>query len=540
MHVTSVKANIGHTETVSGVAGLIKVVLMMRHGVVPAQTNLREVNPHINLAGTRLVIPREATPWTTGKSTRVAGVSSFGFGGTNAHIVVEEAAASKFEANRNDRPLHVLPLSAKSKTALVKLAGEYADYLLARPEDSLADICFTAASGRSQLTHRLVAIAETREQLQGQLQAFVEGRSVPGLRPGQVSVSSRPSVAFLFTGQGSQYVGMGQALYDSQPVFRQTIDECNELLRDELRQPLVDVLYPQPREDSPLDQTAYTQPALFAIEYALAQLWRSWGVEPTIVMGHSVGEYVAACLAGVFSLADALRLIARRARLMQALPHDGLMAVVFAPADRVNEAIAPHRDGVAIAAANGPENTVISGKAQAVRELIEQFASQKIGTQLLTVSHAFHSPLMEPMLDEFELAASDVEFSRPKIELISNLTGHIWDGPAPTPSYWRQHIRSTVQFADSLQTLAKAGPQAVIEIGPTASLIGMAKRCCPELQTAWLPSLRKGQEDWRSLLDSLSQLYLTGARIDWEPRFHKNSRRANSGNIAVLYRLWNY
>jgi len=516
LYIASVKANIGHTETVSGIAGIIKVVLMMQHGLIPAQLHLQSLNPHLGLEGSRLRVPTEPVAWQNGASTRIAGVSSFGFGGTNVHVVLEPVSpTAPALAKAPDRPLHQLALSAKTESALQKLAGRYVEYLEQEPAVTAADVCYSANVGRSHFNHRAMVTARDSAQLRERLQALRDGGKSPGVKAGRVRLAAAPKIAFLFTGQGSQYVGMGRMLFETQPTFRKTLQQCDEILRDMLEQPLLEAFYPADGEAALLDETAYTQPALFALEYSLAQLWESWGLQPAALIGHSVGEYVAACVAGVFGLEDGLRLIATRSTLMQQLPHDGLMAVVFAPCERVERELESCRDRVSVAAANGPENTVISGEADAVRTLVERFAKDGVRSQLLTVSHAFHSPLMEPILDAFEAAAGKIRYQRPQIPLVSNLTGRVIENEPLDAAYWRRHIRSTVRFAAGMSALAGQELQAMLEMGPTPSLAGMGRRCLPDLGVLWLPSLRKGQEDWPTLLDSLSQLYLLGAKIDW-------------------------
>lgn len=536
----SVKTNIGHLEAASGMAGLIKVVLSLQHKEIPPHLHLKQLNPLISFEGTTFSIPTECQPWSAGTESRLAGISAFGFGGTNCHAILEEAPSREMGRVPNtisplaldsitssdgaltaqhsikcDRPHHLLTLSAKSENALKELAQRYADFLAAHPETALADVCFTANTGRSHFDHRLGVVAESTAQLQGVLLAFATGRETTGLVSGEVQSKKRQKIAFLFTGQGSQYVGMGHQLYETQPIFRQTIDRGDEILRPYLEQPLLSVLYPEPGTSSPLDETAYTQPALFALEYALFQLWKSWGIEPAVVMGHSVGEYVAACVAGVFSLEDGLKLIAERARLMQALPQDGEMVAVFANEAQVTAAIQPYAQEVSIAAINGPQSIVISGKREAVQEAIATLKAEKVKAKKLTVSHAFHSPLMEPMLTAFERVAAEIAYSLPKINLISNLTGELATDELANPEYWCRHVRQAVRFAAGMETLHQQGYEVFLEIGAQPTLLGMGRYCLPEGVGVWLPSLYQGQKDWQQILQSLGALYVRGVAVDW-------------------------
>ncbi len=523
--VGSVKTNMGHLEAAAGVAGLIKVVLALQHQEIPPHLHLKNPNPLIPWAELPVKIPTEPTPWPDSKDPRIAGLSSFGFSGTNAHLVVESAPAREPEPVEVERPLHLLSLSAKSEGALQELASRFEMYLATHPSVPLVDVCFTANTGRSLCAHRLALVAESSTQLCQQLAAVGAGQNPTGVLTGQLQDTRRPKVAFLFTGQGSQYLGMGRQLYDTQPTFRQALERCDQILRPYLQQPLLSVLYPAVGENSPLDQTAYTQPALFALEYALSELWRSWGITPTAVLGHSVGEYVAACVAGVFSLEDGLKLIAERSRLMQALPPGGEMAAVFAPETTVRAAVAPYGRQVAIAALNGPQNVVISGEGVAVLAVLQKLEASGISARRLTVSHAFHSPLMEPILAAFEQRAASVAYAEPQIDLISNVTGQLVRGEeVGVAGYWRRHVREAVRFAAGIQTLHEQGYELFVEIGPSPVLLGMGRQCLPEEAGVWLPSLRRGQDDWQQLLQSLGSLYVHGVAVDWSG-FDQNYRR---------------
>jgi len=555
--IGSVKTNIGHLESAAGIAGLIKVVLALQHKEIPPHLNFKVPNPYISWETLPVVIPTKLTPWLSENGQRIAGVSAFGFGGTNGHLVVEEAPSPlplsppllsgvdgrgvRGEGAVPERPSHLLTLSAKSDEALKALASQFADDLKTNPHGSLPDVCYTANTGRAHFAHRLAVVADTSVQMRDRLTAFATGQDLSGMLTGLVEGRNQPKVAFLFTGQGSQYVGMGRQLYETLPTFRQTLDRCDELMRPHLDRALLSVLYPEPGDSivraggspvgnepaarstlSPrgrgesLDETAYTQPALFALEYALAQVWRSWGIEPSVVMGHSVGEYVAACLAGVFSLEDGLSLIAARGRLMGALPPGGEMAAVFAPAERVAAVIAPFRDSVSIAAVNSPTETVISGARESVGAVLSSLKAEGIKSHQLQVSHAFHSPLMEPMLAAFADTTALVEYAPPRIEVISNLTGQVVKAEEMAQArYWLNHVRGCVQFAKGMQTLHAQGYQVFVEIGPRPTLLGLGRRCVPEAGQVWLPSLRNGRDDWQQMLESLGRLYVHGVKVDW-------------------------
>ncbi|OLT61097.1 type I polyketide synthase [Moorena bouillonii] len=514
--IGSVKTNIGHTEGAAGIAGLIKVVLSLQNKYIPPHLHLQKLNPYLNLDEIPAVIPTEGMEWkqTAPRGHRLAGISSFGFSGTNAHIILQEAPVPDRVEPLIKKNHHILTLSAKNDQALGELARSYVDFLGSQPQALLADICFTANTGRTHFEHRLAVCAESTFELRQKLEAFLAGNETIGLSSSQVN-SKSSKIAFLFTGQGSQYIEMGRELYQTQPTFRKTLDQCDEILRPYLEKPLLKVLYPEPGENSPLDQTAYTQPALFAIEYALAELWKSWGIHPDVVMGHSVGEYVAACVAGVFTLEHGLKLIALRGRLMQALPEDGEMVAVLASHSQVQAAIQPLQHEVAIAAVNSPKSIVISGKRQAVSSVTTTLEAEGVKTTQLKVSHAFHSPLMEPMLVDFKQVADEIAYSKPQISLISSVTGDLVSDQIATPDYWCDQIRQSVRFADSIISVARQGCEIFVEIGPKPILLGMGRQCLPEGVGLWLPSLRPEQSDWQHMLQSLAQLYVRGVSVNW-------------------------
>ncbi|MBV6449477.1 MAG: D-alanine--poly(phosphoribitol) ligase subunit 1 [Anaerolineales bacterium] len=563
--VGSVKTNIGHLESAAGIAGLIKVVLAMQNEAVPPHLHLKEINPYLSLDGSRIEIGTYLRPWKRRDQPRFAGVSSFGFGGTNAHIVLSDAPHVTLSGiprhegslpqtsetlrsgqslpqsdNELERPRYLLTLSAKNESSLRDLSQSLSNQLR-NTQYEVRDITFTSNTTRSHFEHRLAIQASAKDELLKGLDDFlstiVERDGIPlatdsaGYHPaprdgyvitGYAKPSAQPKIAFLFTGQGSQYAGMGKQLYETQPVFRAVLNQCATILDPILGRSLLEIIFAD-KNDSTINQTTYTQPALFAFEYALAQMWLSWGIKPLAVMGHSVGEYVAACVAGAFTLEDGLRLIAERARLMGGLPDNGTMVAVFADASKIADALKPFADQVSIAASNGPDNTVISGEKSAIQSVVDELTKLGITSKPLTVSHAFHSPLMDSILDEFESFASHTQFSNSQILLISNVTGGV--ASHLDAKYWRDHIRNEVKFSAGMQSLANLGIDVFIEIGPAPVLLGMGKRCLPESKSAWLPSLRQNQDEWQTILDSLAKLYIQGADVDWNGFDHGYSRK---------------
>ena len=511
----SVKTNIGHLEQAAGIAGLIKVILSLKNGEIPPHLHFKEINPQISLQHIPAVIPADGCPWPRGKQRRIAGVSGFSFGGVNAHVIVEEAPDVHRKENEIDRPCHIMSLSANSDKALKELAGRYIYFIGKNHDVRFGDMCFTANTGRAHLPYRLAVVAGLVEEAGKRLESFLAGEDKHGIATGRARSSGRPRVAFLFTGQGSQYVNMGKDLYYTQPVFRKALNQCDEILAGYMNRPLKSVLFAGSDNPSIVDQTQYTQPALFALEYALASLWISWGANPSAVMGHSVGEYVAACIAGVFSLEDGLKLIAARARLMQALPAGGSMAAVFAPEEKIIGVVEPYSGEVSIAALNG-ENTVISGVRESVEKILGDLEAEGIKSVPLAVSHAFHSPLMDPMLADFERIALEVDYHSPRIPLVSNVTGRMAEGGLVCGArYWCDHIRKPVRFSESIRSLHEEGYSLFLEVGPAPVLSGMGSRCIPGQNATWLPSMKRGQGDCETMLKSLAKLYVHGVPIDW-------------------------
>ncbi|RIL12528.1 polyketide synthase [bacterium] len=560
----SVKTNIGHLEAAAGVAGLIKAVLALRHGAIPPHLHLRVPNPLIDWQRAPVQVPTNRTPWPENGWPRRAGVSSFGFSGTNAHVVLEAAPAwadaSPIDVAPVDgrdpmgnRSRHIVCLSARTRPALAASAERLVEHLRAHPDADVAAVAFTANAGRSHFEHRLAVIvgddvgvrstapgtdgrdphgttawvADSPVQggsgsgiadLAAKLVVWRGGGDPAGVFHGRAAPEGRPPVAFLFTGQGAQYTGMGRGLYATEPVFRGVVDACTDVAALLLDRPLRDVLWAADGDGAALDRTAYTQPALFALQAALAALWRSWGIEPAAVLGHSVGELAAAHVAGVMGLEDGLRLAAARGRLMQSLAADGAMAVAFADVGRVAPFVADHPGAAAIAAVNGPDNTVVAGRVPAVAAIVDALGRAGIKARPLKVALPAHSPLVDPILDAFTAVAAGVRFHAPTVTFISGVTGAVEsEAVVADPAYWRRNLREPVRYAAAVATLAGEGCRACVEIGPGSTLAGMGRRAWPAGFTAgvWLPSLRSDRPDEAQMLDSLAQLYTNGAAVDW-------------------------
>ncbi|HKV20589.1 MAG TPA: SDR family NAD(P)-dependent oxidoreductase, partial [Mycobacterium sp.] len=522
----SVKTNIGHLESASGAAGLIKVVLSLQNEVLPQSLHFDNPSPHIPWDSLPVKVVDKATPWHTNGRPRRAGVSSFGFTGTNAHVLIEEAppAQAAPEPDADEQPVNVLALSARSPEALVELAGRYSSWLAAHPDADLADVCLTAGTGRSHFEHRAALVVDSTQAARDGLTELAANRVRPGVVRGECT--DRPTTAWLFTGQGSQYPGMARELYDAEPVFAETVDQCAAAVSDLVTRPLLDVVFATDKDDAQsLRHTSFAQPALFAVEMGLARLWQSWGIEPDVVLGHSVGQYAAACVAGVVSLEDGARLMAQRGRMFGSLPDGGRMVAVFADAKQVEQA-ASEFPRVSVGAYNGP-NTVLSGPGEDLEKIVAALEDEAIRCTWLETSHAFHSELLEPVLDEFESYAAQLTYSAPTLPLVCNRTGAVLTTQTPLDAqYWRRHSRQPVQFAESVRTVAALGCTVLMEIGPQPVLTGAAVQVWPEHLAAprAIVSLRKGVADRRQIADALAAAYVGGHRPDF-PALHRGPRR---------------
>jgi acyl transferase domain-containing protein len=520
----SLKSNIGHAQAAAGVAGAIKMVMAMRHGVLPRTLHVDAPSPHVDWSAGTVRLLTEARSWQRDPGhPRRAGVSSFGISGTNAHILLEEPPQSPVgttETPESDAPeapeptARLLTLSAKSPTALRTLVSRSLTELAGLDDAALAAFCRTANTGRAALPHRAAVVAAGVQEMRDRLAEILTGETdSAGVRTGHARQGAASDVVFLFTGQGAQHPGMAGTLYATEPVFRAAIDRCDRVLLPLLGKPIMQIA-----GTDAVHETRYTQPALFAVEYALAELWRSWGVRPAAVLGHSVGELVAACVAGVMDVEDGLRLAATRGRLMHELCQPGAMAAVFATEADVREALAPYSAQLSIAGLNGPDSIVISGEPEALTEALTRFAERGVRTKRLTVQRGFHSVLMEPMLAEFERAAAGIEFRPPTIPLVSNVTGAFFaDGETFSAEYLREHVRRPVDFHRGMRAVFERGHRTFLEVGPQPTLSGMAKRFAPaddDRPVRMLPSLRAAQDDWSVLLDSVGALWTEGIRAD--------------------------
>ncbi|MBF0518245.1 MAG: amino acid adenylation domain-containing protein, partial [Nitrospirae bacterium] len=525
LSVGTVKANIGHLEGAAGVAGFIKTALMLEKGVIPPLANFEKPNPHIQWDSVK--INTSPVKWNSG--TRIAAVSSYGFSGTNVHLIVGEPPVTENASVSEIADYQLLNISAKTQQALKTLAQRYHDYLIDITEDvSLADICYSAATGRAQLPYRLSIAGKTKNEMCEKLvNCLNSGGYTDGCVSGEISHSPK-KIVFMFAGQGSQYCDMGKDLYRSSEVFRNAMDACEAFAKPITGKSILEIIYSTDDKEM-INETIYTQPAIFSVEYALAMLWLSWGIKPQAVMGHSIGQYAAACVAGVFSLNDAITLVCERGRLIQSLTESGSMAVVLSDERTVSSVIEKYSETVSLATVNGPENVVISGERQAVSEVIAHFIDMDIPARELKISHAIHSVLMEPVLNDFRKVAKKVAYLPAKIPVVSNADGGFATEEITSPEFWVRHLRECVRFYDSVVNLDRWGYNVFIEVGATTTLMSLGIQCLPDNEALWVFSLGvnnsmfnmrpmryENTNDWQQILRGLSELFVAGVEIDWK------------------------
>jgi acyl transferase domain-containing protein/NADPH:quinone reductase-like Zn-dependent oxidoreductase/acyl carrier protein len=512
LRVGSVKTNIGHAEAAAGVAGVIKTVLALRNGVIPAHLNFARPNHRIDWDTMNVEVPVQPTSWPGGR--RLAGVSSFGFSGTNAHVIVEGwQDAGPVEAVPEQA--EVFTLSARSESALRELSGLHAAWLRGKGAGAgLRDVCFSASAGRTALEQRAAWVVKDRGELQAALEEHATAGTV-GRGWRGVYRNRRPRVAFLFSGQGTQYAGMGRQLYEQEASYREAIEECGELVEGKLGVKLEDLLYGA--EAELLQQTRYAQPALFAVQYALGRTWRRWGVEPQVVLGHSIGEYVAAEAAGVFTLAAGLKLVVRRGELMEQLCAGGAMLSVHAGQAVVQAALARvTSEELTVSVLNGPNQVVVSGSAAGVEELAAVLRAEGVRSERLAVSHGFHSAAVEPMLQAWQAELEQVAMAAPQVTYVSSMTGEVAGAEVATARYWREQTRQAVRFEAALQTVLRQRPEVLLEVGAQPALLALARAVIDREGPLCLPSLRPGRADREQMLASLAQLHVKGAPVRWE------------------------
>jgi acyl transferase domain-containing protein/SAM-dependent methyltransferase len=516
LRIGSVKTNIGHLESAAGVAGVVKTVLALQHERIPPHLHLTQRNPHIAWDEYPVDVPAAGMAWPRGERRRVAGVSSFGFSGTNAHVVIEEGTA--VESARRPRSAWCVPLSARTGSALRAMAARLAAVLAADPGADLADVALTLGAGRASLPERAAIVASTRAELLEAVEALRDGRDHDAVRRGRAAPGAVPEVVMMFTGQGSQYPGMARELYRDVAAFREVVDRCDAALGADVGgRTLKSVLWPEAADDAAIHDTVWTQPALFAVECALAATWRAWGVEPAAVIGHSVGEYAAACVSGVFEVDQGIELIAERGRIMAALPAGGAMAAVFATAEEIEAAIRPFATELSIAAFNAADSVVLSGVAGALDRCLDALAANGIRGHKLYVSVAAHSPHVEPAREAMVRCAARVPMRAPRIPVAWNVTGGdaLPGGGVPEAEYWGRHLREPVRFAQGVARLHADGYREWLEVGPHPTLLALAQRSLPEGVARLHASLRRGHDPWRCVAEGLAGLFVGGVSIDW-------------------------
>src|SRR5215218_6299365 len=523
--IGSVKTNIGHPEGAAGVAGLIKVALALKHKTIPPSLHLREPNPNIPWQDLPLVVQRELGPWPSSPGPARAGVSSFGISGTNAHVVLEEAPEAPQAGTESTATAHLLPLSAHSPEALKGAAHAYLEFLRSSEGvDSLQDVCYTAGARRSHHDHRLAVVGSSQEELAERLEAFSREELRPGLFSGRRLPDRRPKLAFVFSGQGSQWVGMGRGLMKGEPVFREVLESCDEAMRRYVDWSLIEELAAD-ESRSRLDEVDVIQPSIFAVQVALAALWRSWGVEPDAVVGQSLGEVAAAHVAGVLSLDDATRIICRRSQLVKSASGRGGMAVVALSLEEAQRILAGYEDCVSVGVSSSPMSTVLSGSTEALEEILAELEVRNVFWRWIKVDYASHSPQVESLRPELLRAVEGVQPRPSSVPIYSTVTGEVGDGRDFDASYWVENLRQPVLFTRAVEQLTKDGHDVFLEISSHPLLLGAVEQGLRHLgrEGRVLPSLREG-EGRVVMLESFGALHTLGYPVDWEAASRPGSR----------------
>jgi acyl transferase domain-containing protein len=526
--LTSVKTNIGHLEAAAGIAGLIRAVLCLRHEAIPPHLHFQRLNPQISLAGSRFFIPTRLHPWPRTRTPRLAGVSSFGFSGTNAHVVLEEAPAipNALTGAVTERPTELIAISARTSEALRELARRYSSLLAdsAGPV-RLSDVAYTANVRRSHYEHRAAVVASSCREAHEAFTALAGGRDHPAAMPSaSQSTTSRP-IAFVFSGQGAQWPRMGLELFEAEPEFQAAIQECDGLIRELTGWSLIEILRAETSQ-SRLDETEFAQPAIFAVQVALVRLWKSWGITPAAVVGHSAGEVAAACVAGVLSLKEAIRVIVQRGHIMQEATGRGRMAGVSLPAVDAERLVRPWSDRICVAASNGPASCVISGDVESISAVLAKLAQEGIAVRELPVQYAFHSPQMDASRAALIAELGAIQTEVPSTPLYSTVTGSL-AGPGDfDAAYWGRNVREPVRFDSAIAEMTEAGFDTFIEVAPHAVLTSSIVECCNASQAnaVVIPSMRRSGEQRKTILKGLAKLYVQGHTISWRGLHYQGGR----------------
>ncbi|MEM7278208.1 MAG: SDR family NAD(P)-dependent oxidoreductase [Pseudomonadota bacterium] len=540
--VGSVKSNIGHAESAAGVAGLIKLVMCANRGQIPKSLHYNSLNPHIDWDGLPIHVAATAEDWNTGSEPRVGGVSSFGFSGSNAHVIVGSpptaAADNVSSEHAGGSPGLVLTLSAQSEAALADLASRYARLLADSPSSDLASLCAASATQRAHFSYRAALPAESQHQLQSALESLALGNADETVAKAYSSSSGVVKPVFMFPGQGSQYAGMTHSLYQSNAAYASALDECAELVGTRLQAPLLDVLFARNGQDAEqINDTAMTQVGIFCVEYAMARMFQSSGVQPGLLIGHSIGEYAAACIAGVFTLSDAVSLVIERGRLCGELPATGMMAAVFADEDKLAEILADSTS-VSVAASNAPGSIVLSGEKTALERILAQLLEQGISSRPLNISNAFHSPAIEPVVGAYRTVLEGVTFSAPRIPMVSNVSGEIAEASTIcAPDYWCRHLREPVRFMQGMNAALATGHKVFLEAGAHPVLSGLAMTFGAD--ATFIPTLRRDEDDQVNLRRAWQHLYVAGCALNWNQVLPQATSRVNLPNYPFQrVRCW--